>query len=302
MFGLSFRFLSGRYHATPWGRNVNEADVAWPPEPWRIIRAFIASYWRKGDWDRWSRDDLANLVHALAEDLPVFNLPQGCIHAHTRHFMPIRKGKSESRTLVFDAFLHIPSGENIKVIWKDVRLDDRLMSLAEYLASSIGYLGRSESWTECSVLKNWDGLENCGPVERGFTGEEVSLLVPRSAESYQVTRNQLLAQEKQRIQAEASWIISEKVLKSKVQKVFCTKDEVDTLPICFLDALSLENTDLRKLKWHRPPAALDVIYARDPSTTPKVVSQVISRRKKFKNVAKHVTIARFCWLADRVPD
>ncbi|MXW83446.1 MAG: type I-U CRISPR-associated protein Cas5/Cas6 [Rhodothermaceae bacterium] len=293
MFGLSFRFLSGRYHATPWGRNVNEADVAWPPEPWRIIRAFIASYWRKGDWHRWSRHDLTKLVHALAEDLPVFYLPQGCVHAHTRHYMPIRKGKSESKTLVFDAFLHIPSGEKILVIWKDVKLDDRLMSLAEDLASSIGYLGRSESWTECSVLKHWDGQENCGPMEMGFTGEEVSLLVPCSAESYQVTRNQLLVQEKQRIRAEASKIISERVLLSKVQKIFYTKDDVDTLPACFLDALSLENTDLRRLRWHRPPAALDVIYARDPSTSPRVVPQVISRRKKFSKVSKQVTIARF---------
>ncbi len=293
MFGLSFRFLSGRYHATPWGRNVNEADVAWPPEPWRIIRAFIAGYWRKADWYRWNRDDLTDLVHALAEDLPVFNLPQGCIHAHTRHYMPIRKGKSESRTLVFDAFLHIPSGEDIKVIWKNVKLDDRLISLAEDLASSIGYLGRAESWTECRVLKHWDGLENCGPVEMGFTGEEVSLLVPRSAESYQVTRNQLLAQERQRIRAEASRMISERVLQSKIQSVFYTKDKVDTLPANFLDALSVENTDLRRLKWHRPPAALDVIYARDPSTTPRVVPQVISRRKKLKKVSGQVTIARF---------
>ena len=293
MFGLSFRFLSGRYHATPWGRNVNEADVAWPPEPWRIIRAFIAIYWRKGDWNRWSRDDLTQLVHALAEDLPVFNLPQGCIHAHTRHYMPIRKGKSESRTLVFDAFLHIPSGEDIKVIWKNVKLDDRLMSLAEDLASSIGYLGRSESWTECSVLKHWDGLENCGPVEMGFAGEEVSLLVPRSAESYKLTRDKLLAQEKQRIQAEAGWIISERVMLAKIKNVFYTKDEVDTLPACFLEALSLENTDLRRLKWHRPPAALDVLYARDPSTTPRVVPQVISRRKKFTKVSEQATIARF---------
>ncbi len=293
MFGLSFRFLSGRYHATPWGRNVNEADVAWPPEPWRIVRALIASYWRKADWYRWSKDDLTNLVHALAEDLPVFNLPQGCIHAHTRHYMPIRKGKSESRTLVFDAFLHIPSGESINVIWKDVKLDDRLMSLAEDLASSIGYLGRIESWTECSVLKYWDGRENCGPVEMGFTGEEVSLLVPRSAESYQVTRNQLLAQERQRLRLDASRMNSERVLQSKIEKVFYTKDEVDTLPACFLDALSLENTDLRRLKWHKPPAALDVIYARDPSTTPKVVPQGISRGKKFKKVSEQATVARF---------
>ena len=28
IFALSFRFPTGRYHATSWGRNVNQADVA----------------------------------------------------------------------------------------------------------------------------------------------------------------------------------------------------------------------------------------------------------------------------------
>ena len=42
MFALAIRFVAGRYHATPWGRHVNEADVAWPPEPWRLLRAFVA--------------------------------------------------------------------------------------------------------------------------------------------------------------------------------------------------------------------------------------------------------------------
>src|SRR6266478_887764 len=30
MIALSFRFPAGRYHATPWGRHVNEAAPAWP--------------------------------------------------------------------------------------------------------------------------------------------------------------------------------------------------------------------------------------------------------------------------------
>ncbi|MCY3629571.1 MAG: type I-U CRISPR-associated protein Csb2 [Bacteroidota bacterium] len=295
MFGLSFGFSPGRYHATPWGRNVNEADVAWPPEPWRILRTLIASYWRKGDWRRWNRDDLTELVHALAADLPVFNLPQGCIHAHTRHYMPTGKvGKGEpERKLVFDAFLHIPNGQKIYVIWKNVMLDDNLMSLAENLASSIGYLGRAESWTECDVLERWDGTANCGPIKYGFSGEEVSLWVPRSAESYRNTRKELLTREKEKIQAMANRIISEKMLMSKAQKIFYTRARVDTLPASFVDALSLENTDLQSLRWHRPPAALEVIYARDPSTNPKVVSRLTSRPKKFKKVSDKVTVARF---------
>ena len=72
MFALRFRFPAGRYHATPWGRNVNEADVAWPPEPWRLLRALIAAYWRKGDHARWPEEVLAHLIDALAETPPEY--------------------------------------------------------------------------------------------------------------------------------------------------------------------------------------------------------------------------------------
>jgi CRISPR-associated protein Csb2 len=49
MISLSLRFLAGRYHATPWGRHVNEAALAWPPEPVRVLRALIACHYRKAD-------------------------------------------------------------------------------------------------------------------------------------------------------------------------------------------------------------------------------------------------------------
>ena len=113
MFALVFRFPAGRYHATPWGRNVNEADVAWPPEPWRLLRTLIAAYWRKGDRERWSEEPLARLIDVLAETLPVYRLPAGAVHAHTRHYMPIgtiERGR-EKTTLVFDAFVRLPERE-----------------------------------------------------------------------------------------------------------------------------------------------------------------------------------------------
>ena len=107
MFALSFRFPAGRYHATPWGQNVNEADVAWPPEPWRLLRALVAAYWRKSDRDRWSEGHLRRLTDTLAETLPVYRLPKDAVHTHTRHYMPIgmvEKGR-EKTSLIFDSFL-----------------------------------------------------------------------------------------------------------------------------------------------------------------------------------------------------
>ncbi|HXF72700.1 MAG TPA: type I-U CRISPR-associated protein Cas5/Cas6, partial [Actinomycetota bacterium] len=45
---ISVRLISGRFHATPWGRHVNEAALEWPPSPWRLVRAVAAGLARIG--------------------------------------------------------------------------------------------------------------------------------------------------------------------------------------------------------------------------------------------------------------
>ena len=46
MIAIKLRFLAGRFHATPWGRHVNEGVVEWPPSPWRLLRALAATFYR----------------------------------------------------------------------------------------------------------------------------------------------------------------------------------------------------------------------------------------------------------------
>ena len=41
---LAFRFPLGRYHANPWDRAVNEGASEWPPSPWRLLRALVATW------------------------------------------------------------------------------------------------------------------------------------------------------------------------------------------------------------------------------------------------------------------
>ena len=293
MFGLAFRFPAGRYHATPWGRNVNEADVAWPPEPWRILRALIACYWRKGDRERWSEEDLTSLINALAEDLPVFRLPEGAIHAHTRHYMPIRKGRSETRTLIFDAFLHLPDGSEVQVIWEGVTLEGHLLDLAGDLASAMGYLGRAESWIECRAMTESEGKPNCGPVELGYRGESCRLLVPRSADSYRAERERLIEQERDRIRASATKVPSKRVLQGKVEGSFRATGGVDTLPPRLVHALAVDTADLQNRKWAQPPASYEAIYARDPMTNPGVVARRVNRPRKVDTMPELPTIARY---------
>ncbi|WP_423930508.1 type I-G CRISPR-associated protein Csb2 [Candidatus Palauibacter sp.] len=293
MFGLAFRFPAGRYHATPWGRNVNEADVAWPPEPWRILRALVACYWRKGDRERWSEDDLAGLIDALAEDLPVFCLPEGAIHAHTRHYMPIRKGKSESKTLVFDAFLHLPKGAEVVAMWRDMTLENDLLELVRDLASGMGYLGRAESWTECRVVTEANDEPNCGPAELGFPGDSLRVLVSRSPASYQRERRRLIDQEAERIRASSKKPLSERALQNQINRSFRASASVDTLPPRLVDALSVDTADLQNRKWGQPPAAYEVIYARSPHASPGVVSRSLGRVRTNHTMSDLPTIARF---------
>ena len=43
---IKLKFPAGRYHATPWGRHVNEGVPEWPPSPWRLLRALVA-VWKR---------------------------------------------------------------------------------------------------------------------------------------------------------------------------------------------------------------------------------------------------------------
>ena len=295
MFGLAFRFPAGRYHATPWDRNVNEANVAWPPEPWRILRALIACYWRKANRDLWSEGDLALLIDTLAEHPPSFCLPEGAVHSHTRHYMPIRKGKSESPTLVFDSFLHLPEGAEVEVQWPSTTLVGKQLDLAQDLASGIGYLGRAESWTECRLLTDAGSEPNCGPAELGIEGEPCRVLVPRSARSYQRERTRQIEREFARIQESSNKSFTELALRKKALQSFRVKGKggVDTLPKRLVDALSLDTADFQALKWNQPPAAYEAIYSRARNVRPGVLSRTLNFPRNTKSMSALPTIARY---------
>ena len=296
MFALSFRFPAGRYHATPWGRNVNEADVAWPPEPWRLLRALIATYRRKGDRVCGSANDLARLIDTLAETLPEYDLPAGVIHAHTRHYMPIGtidKGR-EKTTLVFDAFVHLPRDARIVVAWPNVTLDPVLFGLASDLAGALGYLGRAESWTECQALADWDGKPNCRPLDGDCAdGDRVRLIAPRAPAAYAAERRRLIAEMVERIGSTQRQQLLPNQLDERVVKAFRSKgSRADTLPARLVDALSLDTADYQDRGWSRPPAAREVIYTRTVEAAPGVVPRRARRRPA--NVMQEIpTVARF---------
>ena len=297
MFALAFRFPAGRYHATPWGRNVNEADVAWPPEPWRLLRALVAAWWRKGDSERWSKDDLAALIDALAETLPIYRLPEGAIHAHTRHYMPQGKlDKGRERTaLVFDGFVHLPERAELVAAWPDLTLNGELFGLAADLAEAIGYLGRAESWTECRAVGDWSGEANCLVEGAEGAGIPVRLLAPRSPSVYAAERQRLIASAGQETAGAAPPPRrSSKTRGGQAAAVFRSKATgVDTLPARLVDALALDTADYQDRGWSRPPAAHEVVYVCAPDASLGVVPRAAARRRRVTRREDRPTIARF---------
>ena len=296
MFALAFRFPAGRYHATPWGRNVNEADVAWPPEPWRLLRALIAAWWRKGDRARWSEDDLARLIDTLAETLPVYSLPAGATHAHTRHYMPTgtldNKGRPKT-TLVFDAFVRLPERSTLVAAWPRVTLEAEAFAFASHLAGAVGYLGRAESWTECEALAEWDGGLNCQPLDGPPSGDPVRLLAAHPPDAYAAERQRIMDDMRRQMLAAPGRRPTERAVEKHLDKALKSKGrQAHTLPERLVDALALDTADYQDRGWSRPPAAREVVYARAPEAAPRVVARAAGRRPA-RTAHDLRTVARF---------
>lgn len=149
MITISFKFLAGRYHATPWGRHVNEGAVEWPPSPWRILRAIIAV------WKRTLPDIPESAVKPILEKLaapPQFVLPPAST-GHTRHYMPWFKKGPDDKTLIFDTFVAVCRDEKLFAMWPDADLDDAQAATLRRILGNLNTLGRSESWCEAELFE-----------------------------------------------------------------------------------------------------------------------------------------------------
>jgi len=244
MIAFAFTFPAGRYHATPWGRNVNEADIAWPPEPVRILRALIATWWRKADHGRFSKTLLDSLIDALAEEQPVFHLPKA-VHTHVRAFMPAPK----DRKLIYDAFLRLDPDAELIAAWPGTVTSPEQRSLAEHLLQQMGYLGRAESWTIGRVADDWEGEINAFPRSGAREPPEdsvpVELAVPMTSSAWTEFRATRRAE-------------LDSIAKSRRASI------VATLPERLSDALAVDTGDWQKVGWSSPPPLRHIVYDRPP--------------------------------------
>ncbi len=237
---LSVRFTGGHYHATPWNKAQNEGAVEWPPSPWRLLRALVATGFAKlPEWREGIAPTVAQtLIEKLASVLPAYKLPPAT-GAHTRHYMPT----NAKPTLVLDARAVVhPEHEPLLVHWPvDLALEEG--QLFEALALRMGYLGRAESWTECesvpspsappSISAGWTvPHENDAPVPP--LCDQIGLIAPVTAEAY------------------SGWL---RTLPRSVPRGSAP-------PSTLFDALRVETSWLQKRGWSAPPGSRLVVYDR----------------------------------------
>ena len=262
MLRLAFEFPAGRYHATPWGRHVNEGVVEWPPSPWRIVRAFIATGFNKLGWTDVPPDATA-LVERLCLDPPEYWLPPAA-GAHTRHYMPVYKGSSDK---VIDAFAYVGTGPGavLGLEWPVV-LTENEERILDALIPRFTYLGRAESWVDARRVGAMpEGLQRCAHSEtapgRGY--ERIELLAPVSAADYARWHAAAFEQE-HAAQLKADRERAEKKNKAPPKKLgkkqLARIDEL--IPPTLVDALRVDTASLQKAGWNQPPGARALSYWR----------------------------------------
>lgn len=275
---LELRFPAGRFHATPWGRHVNEGAVEWPPSPWRLLRALIATWYLKAQ-DEVGRDTVNALITALAAQNPRFALPTAS-QGHTRHYLPFNEGKKEKTTKVFDTFIQLAPQEALLVAWDVTLLQEQLAALRT-LANRLGYFGRAESLVEARVL---DGVEqikaNAEPLARDATSapgnELVRLLAPLTADNYAVWRHDFMAK-------------AEAALGPKPTAV--SRKKLPSVPIELFAALHADTGDLQAAGWNLPPGAAYVNYTRDEKAFAPAARTRRASCKQLPVVARYAIVS-----------
>lgn len=293
MLAIEIGFPAGRYHATPWDRQVNEGVVEWPPSPWRVLRALISTWYHKAQGEV-DEPTIRDLVEKLSS-LPRFYLPRATL-GHTRHFMPLFNDKT---TKVFDTFAVLEGDKRLLVMWHQIDLSGNERTALEILLSRIGYLGRAESWVEARLVYDLNEKGNSYPLKAGEAMPEgyegVRTLACMPLKNYLDWREETLADDKERRLAELRASSKEKG-KIKLGKRDLEKIE-QNLPRDLFQALHADTGDLKSAGWNQPPGSHWVTYIR-----PRGAFDVMPRARAGRIGISYdlPTVARFA-LASQVP-
>lgn len=300
MLAIELRFPAGRYHATPWDRQVNEGTVEWPPSPWRILRALIATWYLKSQEDI-SETAMCKLVEKLSS-LPRFHLPKAAL-GHTRHYMPLyRSALDDKNTKVFDTFVALKDDYKLLVIWQEVDLSDDEKNILSRLLIKMGYLGRAESWVDARIVENSVFDANSMPLQNGSAlpdgYEIVRTLTCILPEEYRLWRNETLKDHKDSKLRELQIAAREKGKPANMVKLG-KKDLIkidQNLPTDLFQALHADTGDLKGAGWSQPPGSQWVNYIR-----PRNCFDINPRTRARRSTKELPIVARFAVTSQAPP-
>jgi CRISPR-associated protein Csb2 len=233
----------GRLHATPWGRHVNEGATEWPLSPWRIQRAFVATWYLKAR-DEIDESLMRSLMHLMAGTLPSFELP-GAVQSHTRHYMPSKGG---AKTKVFDTF--VQTSQPLRMAW-NVDLDEPQRTALAMLCERLGYLGRAESIVEAKLL----------PADTPFSPNSQPLARRRELGNRLKNSSECSAPTSQRTRSLGRSKSAPRGSKNQSKKAKA-KSPKASLPQSIFEALHADTATLQAEGWLIPPGARWVDYTR----------------------------------------
>jgi len=233
MLVIEIRFLTGRYHATAWGRNVNEGVPEWPPSPYRLLRALVDAWKRKRAM--WPDSRVEPLLAALSSGSPDIHLPPAN-SGHIRSFLSANRLNPLEKQKIFDAFVTLSPEEPVLFHWESVSLPAPQLADLNELLEQLNYLGRSESWVFARALDACEGKHwNCLPAERSGSiqggVEPVRVACPVSKAEYS--------------------------LKPALKTGKGAKEA-----LTWLDAIGFTTAELHKKKMSEPPAMRFFVYNR----------------------------------------
>jgi len=304
MVVVELRFPGGRFHATPWDRHVNEGVVEWPPSPWRILRALIATWYLK------ARDDVEeDVLRCLIEKLsvpPSYHLPPA-VAAHTRHYMPLYRSPIDRKTAkIFDTFVRLDPEAPLTVLFDNVVLTESENRALGTLLSRMGYLGRAESWTDARLVDSTDAAPNAFPMEDAAAQmddyECLRLLAPSLPGSYAAWRDEQLSpiaiskSTEAKPEAGASGTAPKRAARTQRRGV---SSPDSAIPADLFEALQVDTNTLKAMGWSQPPGSIWVTYSRPKDVFSRVVN--ITARASGGRPLLKPTVAQYLVVSNAPP-
>ena len=179
MHTVELTFSTGRFHATPWGRNVNEGEPEWPPSPFRLARALVDAAHRKRPDIAADAGRLEAVLAAVAE--PVRIVAPAARPSHIRFYQrQANKKKPFERQKILDPFVVLDPQAPVQMQFAGEPAAGVLDDLAALL-DVLDYFGRSESWVMARLRREpVEAPEGHVVFEPGDEGEGVELACLRS--------------------------------------------------------------------------------------------------------------------------